>query len=92
MTCPAGTTGVTYRFSGSADPADASNFRNNGTATNVAVRLYKDDGTTIAPGNSYTRSVRAGTVTEAFKTAMYSNGLALPGTVSSTITINMTYQ
>ncbi|WP_211465552.1 fimbrial protein [Collimonas silvisoli] len=94
LNCPAGTTGVTYTFAGTADSSDTTSFKNEGTASHVAVRLYQSDGqAVISPGGKYVGSMNAtgGPVTHNFKTAVYSIGGVLPGTVKSTITVTMTY-
>ena len=100
--CPASTTKVTAAFSGTAYSGDANLFANStgtGRATNLGVKI-KPSGvawttTTVKPGGTMQANVAASTHTAsfAFDTRAYSaTGNVTPGTISSTMQIDFTYQ
>jgi minor fimbrial subunit len=95
LSCPAGTSAVTYTFGGTVDSVDTDSFKSTGTAQNVAVRLFRDDGSTlIEPNGNYRRTLTGAgeSVTDSFKVAMYSTGQATSGTVASALNITMQYE
>lgn len=58
--CPAGTTSVTAKFSGTADGNDANKYANTtgaGYATNVSVQVQNRSGTVADKGNNSTMTV-----------------------------------
>ncbi|MGL5384396.1 MAG: fimbrial protein [Serratia sp. (in: enterobacteria)] len=92
--CPAGTTSVTAAFSGTADATTASKYANAGTATKVAVQLQNRSGTVADKGNGSTMTVDV----DASKNATfdlfakpYSNGGTTPGTITTVVLMNFTY-
>lgn len=92
--CPAGTSSVVARFSGTSDPVAGINYyKNTGTATNVAVALIQaSTGNLKGSGTTITQSVQSGTVSYALKAKAYSSvGNATSGTISATVVATMTY-
>lgn len=92
--CPAGTSSVVARFSGTSDPAAGINYyKNTGTATNVAVALIQaSTGNLKGTGTTITQSVQSGSVSYALKAKAYSSaGNATSGTISATVVAAMTY-
>ncbi|MGN7790333.1 fimbrial protein [Enterobacter sp. 22452] len=93
--CPAGTTKATITFSGTPDgdnPADQ--YKNTGTATNVAVQLQGSGGDQFGNGKSFTGVILSDhTYTYNLKARAYSNaGGVTPGTISAVIVATFTYQ
>lgn len=92
--CPAGTSSVVARFSGTSDPVAGINYyKNNGTATNVAVALIQaSTGNLKGSGTTISQNVQSGAVTIALKAKAYSSaGNATSGTISATVVATMTY-
>lgn len=93
--CPVGTTKATITFSGTPDkdnPADQ--YKNTGTATNVAVQLQSSDGDQFGNGKSFTGVILSDhTYTYDLKARAYTNaGNVTPGTVSAVVVASFTYQ
>ncbi|HEY4437446.1 MAG TPA: fimbrial protein [Lelliottia sp.] len=92
--CPAGTTSVVTRFTGTSDPVAGINYyKNNGTATNVAVALIQASTSNLkGTGTTITQNVQSGSVTFALKAKAYSSaGNTTPGTINATVVAAMTY-
>lgn len=92
--CPAGTKTVKARFDGAADPDNASIFKSSGTATNVGIWLaISGDSTVIAPGSTRTATVANGAASFKVGGKLYSEkGSASGGTVSSTVSVTLSYE
>lgn len=92
--CPAGTTRVAIVFTGNADsnhPEDM--YRNDGTASPVAVQLQASDGLPLGDGKVLTGSISNRRYTWRLRARIYSEqGQVMPGTVNSAVTVSMTYQ
>ena len=92
--CPAGTTRVAIVFTGNADsnhPEDM--YRNEGTASPVAVLLQASDGLPLGDGKVLTGSISNRRYTWRLRARIYSEqGQVMPGTVNSAVTVSMTYQ
>lgn len=92
--CPAGTTKAIMTMHGTADLANpADMYRNNGTATNLAVQVQSQAGdqlgdtktiSGIIASNSYTYKLRARAFTQ--------NGGVMPGSIISVVTATFEYQ
>lgn len=88
---------VDFAFSGVASPLDPQRFRNNGTATGVNLWLYSaSDGVTIkADGTDNVRTVAVvnNAATLALGAAYWrSADAALPGSLISNVTVNISYR
>lgn len=94
--CPAGTKSAIAAFSGTADPNQTDTFKNTGTAQNVSVWLASDSGgayTTIKAGDTRTATIANSGAEFAIKARLYSkSGGVTPGSVSSTISVTLSYQ
>lgn len=93
--CPVGTSAVKVAFSGTADGASPTMYQSTGTATPLAVEL--SDATTSAilgNGSSLTQSVLGdSTVTYKLKARAYTAaGSVTPGTITSVVVADFTYQ
>lgn len=92
--CPSGSTNAKVTFSGTADTAVTTMYKNTGTATNIAVELSQQGtGTLLGNNTSLTQAVLADkTVTYALNARAYSKtGSVMPGTISSVVQANFTY-
>ncbi|EBJ8048004.1 type 1 fimbrial protein [Salmonella enterica] len=94
--CPPGTSSVTATFHGTPDAADAETlYSNTGTATNVAVQLEGTSGESY--GNGKTSTINIADATDGKPTwdlqtrAFSKTGNVTPGTISSVITMDFTY-
>lgn len=94
--CTAGTNSAQFSFEGTPDSNNSAAFANTGTAKGVAVGLgSNDDGTTIrADGTNNMRiaRVQGGSAVLNLYAQYVSTGAIQAGTVSSKITMNITYQ
>ncbi|WNN47059.1 fimbrial protein [Siccibacter colletis] len=92
--CPAGTTQAVMTFSGTADDDDAANYKNTGTAKNIAVQLNeKGSGNQLSNGIAWTRDITSGTAQYSMSARAYTkNGGTTPGTVQAVVTASFTYQ
>ena len=91
-------TQATFTFTGTADTVDSYRFKNNGTAAGVALWLYSNIGgtpsTIRADGVSNTRtvSVTSNVASLALGAAYWKTGTPAPGTLTSQVTVGLTYQ
>lgn len=94
--CPSGTTKVTATLSGTADPIDATAWKNSGTSTNMALRIAsRSHSTTYAPGDSLGEPVNVSTRSATFQLSarMFTpQGSAGPGTFQSVMNVDFTWQ
>lgn len=95
VNCPPSTTSATVTFSGTPATADATLYANAGTAVNAAVQLAQAANKTLVQGNgsSMTVSVDAqhnATYALAGRLMIFSD--TGPGTFSSVVQMNFTYQ
>ncbi|WP_110915182.1 fimbrial protein [Enterobacter roggenkampii] len=93
--CPTGTSTVKASIGGAASHDSPNLYMNSGTAGNVYVALY--DGVTgnmLGPGSAVVKTVQSdSTASIALKANAYSlYGNTTPGSISSAITVTMTYQ
>lgn len=94
--CPAGTTKVTAVFSGTSDAEDNNLYANavgSAYAKRVAIQLQDQSGTNVGNGTSLTENVSTDRiVTFPLQARLYTvNGGATPGTISSQVLFNVTY-
>ncbi|WP_230351652.1 fimbrial protein [Lelliottia sp. WAP21] len=93
--CPAGTTSVSIILTGNEDPVSGSPwFKNNGTASNVAIGLRDvTSGLLKGNGSGLTQPVLSDrTATFPLEAFVYSGpGHAMPGTLSSVVIVTMQY-
>lgn len=93
--CAVGMVSATFTFSGTSDATDKLRYRNNGTASGVAIELQSSDGKTIgADGtdNQRTATVTSHQVTLPLQAGYWQVGpLASGGTVDSGITFAIQY-
>lgn len=96
--CPAGTSSVTAKFSGTPDSSDGNQYANTigtGYATNVAVQLQNRSGTVADKGNNSTMTVNvdgSNQVTFDLQARPYSTaGGATVGNISSVVLMDLTY-
>jgi minor fimbrial subunit len=92
--CPSGTSNVKVSFSGAADSASPTRYKNTGTATNLAVELSQQvTGTILGNGSSLIQAVQPDkTVTYALNARAYSaTGSVMPGNISAVVQANFTY-
>ncbi|HEN3580541.1 TPA: fimbrial protein [Yersinia enterocolitica] len=94
--CPAGTRTATVTFAGPVSADDATLYANTGEARNVAVQVAQNVNKGIIQGNGSTMSVDVDAqhkATYALAGRLYSvNGNTTPGTFSSVVQMNFTYQ
>lgn len=90
--CPLGTSKVIVTFTGTADTAQPTMFKNTGTATELAVEL-SSAGTVLGNNSSLTQSVAADktVVYNLSARAVSASGSVMPGSVASVIQANFTY-
>ncbi|EKT57153.1 fimbrial protein [Providencia burhodogranariea] len=92
--CSSSINQVKLTFSGAADTGDLDSlYKNQGTATNIAVQLQNGDGS-IPLGNQkiLTASVTNQEATIPLRTRAFSvSGNAIPGSISANITATITY-
>lgn len=95
VNCPPSTTSATVTFSGTPAPADATLYTNTGTAVNAAVQLAQAANKTLVQGNGSSMTVAV----DAQHNATYALAGRLmifsdtgPGTFSSVVQMNFTYQ
>ena len=97
VTCGADTTSVKVRPGGTSASSGSAYYANTGTATNVAVHLARDNGTTLSLNNSSSNYVTltpvSGKASYTFQASYVKPavGSVTPGTVSSQITMNFDY-
>lgn len=96
--CPAGTTSVTAKFTGTADGNDANKYATTtgaGYATNVAVQVQNRSGTIADKGNNSTMNVTIDASKNAtfdLQARPYSTlGGATPGNISTVVLMDFTY-
>lgn len=91
--CPLGTSSVRIDFSGTADPDDATRYKNSGTG-NVSVELIEKSTWNLkGNGQNMTRSVLADrSVTFDLRSRAYSKGNVTPGTINTVVLASVTYQ
>lgn len=94
--CPAGTTKVTARLSGTVDPQDPTAWKNSGTSTNMALRIAsRDRSQAVAPGDSLDQNVSISTRSASFPLSvrMFTPlGGATAGTFQSVMNVDFTWQ
>ncbi|HGM5490687.1 TPA: fimbrial protein [Serratia fonticola] len=94
--CPASTSNVTATFSGTADSTSPNYYRNTGTATGVAVQLFKaNSSTSLGNGSTFVSAVNATAHTATFPLAARAytaTGNVMPGTIASVVQVTFTYQ
>ncbi|MEL4012840.1 fimbrial protein [Dryocola clanedunensis] len=93
--CPVGTTNVKATFTGTADTTSTTMYKNTGTATPLAVELSNaEDSSLLSNGTTLTLPVLAdNTVTFKLKARAYTAaGSVTPGTISSVVVADFTYQ
>jgi minor fimbrial subunit len=92
--CPKSIMKVNVKFDASADPDDASTFKNAGTAQQVGVRIYpQETPTPIGPGSVINGQVVDARVKFLLRGAMYSaKGKAQAGTVDVTVPLVLSYE
>ncbi len=96
--CPAGTTSVTAKFTGTADTNDSNKYASTtgtGYATNVSVQLQNRTGTVADKGNNSTMNVAVDAskkATYALQARPFSTlGGATPGNISTVVLMDFTY-
>ncbi|MBV6817990.1 type 1 fimbrial protein [Rahnella sp. PD12R] len=92
--CPLGTSNVKVTFTGTADTTSPVRYKNTGTATNLAVELSQQGtGTLLNNNSSLTQPVLGdNTVTYALNARAYAtSGSVTPGSISSVVQVNFTY-
>ncbi|HGM5492469.1 TPA: fimbrial protein [Serratia fonticola] len=96
--CPAGTTSVTAKFSGTVDGSDSNKYANAtgaSYATNVSVQLQNRSGTVADKGNNSTMTVNVDGSKKAtfdLQARPYSTtGGATVGDISSVVLMDLTY-
>lgn len=92
--CPAGTTSVSATFHGTPDPDEPVYYKNNGTAKNILIQ-FDTSGGAIALSDGYVLTypvTEDGSVTFSLAVrGLSTKGSATPGTISSTITVDILY-
>lgn len=91
--CPAGTAQVVATFHGTPDQDEPAYYKNAGTAKNISIQLDTEGGANVVSnGESFTNYPTNGSTEFKLATRGYSkNGGVTAGTISSTITVDMSY-
>lgn len=93
--CPESTSGVRADFLGTPDSTNSAYYSNSGTATGVAVQVYRTGGAaSLQSGSSYPvtiDSARKATFKIASRVVVTDSKNLAVGTVSSTINLTFTY-
>lgn len=94
--CPAGTSSVTAKLTGTADSQDSSAWKNSGTSGNIALRVTSRDHNAIYSVNSAVQ-VKVDTATRSatfpLSARMFTpTGNATAGTFLSVMSVDFTYQ
>ncbi|MCZ4060517.1 type 1 fimbrial protein [Pantoea sp. LMR881] len=98
INCPAGTTSVTARFSGQADPQSPQRWKNiaRSPASNTAVEITeRSSNTLVSNGSTLISFIASGSNSTQFNLqarAYSALGSATPGDISSVITATFEYQ
>ncbi|MBL5863881.1 type 1 fimbrial protein [Serratia fonticola] len=95
VNCPPSTTSATVTFSGTPATADATLYANTGTAVNAAVQLAQAANKTLVQGNGSSMTVAVDAqhnATYALAGRLMVFGDTGPGTFSSVVQMNFTYQ
>lgn len=92
--CPSGTSKVTARFSGTADPNNSKYYKNLGTATNVQLELQDENNTSLGPNTTKEVAVDDSSKSTAFQLkvrVITTQGGATQGTIQAVINVTYTY-
>ncbi len=93
--CPASTTMITIKFTGTPDSTDATRYKNTGTANNIAVEVAglggMNMGNNVVTSLSVNKTTNSGTFT--LRARAYSaNGGVMPGSINAAIVVTFTYK
>lgn len=83
---------VKISFNGNADSKQATLWSNSGTASNVAVAFFDQDGKVIKPGDTLEQSMNAPETTISLSAQAQATGVATTGSITSIANYVLSYE